>query len=384
MSHQIIAKRVTSKQIDINNLFEQLKKITAAATSSNRGSGWTYKVARPSANGNEYTVKIVFSRTSNRDSLLKKWPKIVQAFAQKATTGNLKSTPWEVVEPTGYSNVAADAKKQHGKAQLRKEQAETPRNLAEITLDPKEHFARIYDREAQVTRILGALELAKRTEMLKRTHSVLDGEPGCGKTEIMKATARMLGKENQEWLWFDATSMTKAGVIENLMNADVVPPVLFIEEIEKCDENSLRWLLGVMDVRGQIRRTNYRVGNEAREVRMVVIATANDVNLLKTIMSGALYSRFQNKIYCPRPDRKIMQMILEREIEEIKGKQEWIEPTLKFAYDEWGMTDPRDIITICSCGGDRLLDGKYQADYIKTMHPQERESLLKQKQALKG
>lgn len=197
----------------------------------------------------------------------------------------------------------------------------------------------------------------------------------CGKTEIMKSTAAMIGEEGKSWLWFDATSMTKAGVIELVMESDTVPGVLFIEEIEKCPENDLRWLLGVMDVRGQIRRTNYRVGNQAKNVRMTVIATANDINLLRTVMAGALYSRFQNKIYCAPPDREIMKQILLREVTEIKGDVNWIEPTLKFAVDKWCMDDPRDIITILSCGGDRLLSGKYQIDYEATMHPLERKHL---------
>jgi intein/homing endonuclease len=201
----------------------------------------------------------------------------------------------------------------------------------------------------------------------------------CGKTEIMKSTAAMIGEEGKSWLWFDATSMTKAGVIELVMESDTVPGVLFIEEIEKCPENDLRWLLGVMDVRGQIRRTNYRVGNQAKNVRMVVIATANDINLLRTVMAGALYSRFQNKIYCAPPDRTIMEQILLREVKEIKGDERWIEPTLKFAVDKWGMDDPRDIITILSCGGDRLMTGKYQIDYEATMHPLERKHLERKK-----
>jgi SpoVK/Ycf46/Vps4 family AAA+-type ATPase len=178
--------------------------------------------------------------------------------------------------------------------------------------------------------------------------------------------------------------MTKAGVIELVMESDTVPGVLFIEEIEKCPENDLRWLLGVMDVRGQIRRTNYRVGNQAKNVRMVVIATANDVNLLRTVMAGALYSRFQNKIYCAPPDRQIMEQILLREVKEIKGDPKWIEPTLEFAVDKWCMDDPRDIITILSCGGERLLSGKYQIDYEATMHPLERKHLEKKQAAKKS
>src|SRR5690606_31257476 len=107
--------------------------------------------------------------------------------------------------------------------------------------------------------------------------------------------AKLLGEEDVSYAKFDATSMTKAGVLENLIENPFVPPVLIIEEIEKCEESALRWLLGVMDSRGEIRRTNYRVGNQAKNVKMIVLASANDLGLLKTMMAGALYSRFTNK-----------------------------------------------------------------------------------------
>ena len=134
---------------------------------------------------------------------------------------------------------------------------------------------------------------------------------------------------------------------------------------------ALRWLLGVMDTRGEVRRTNYRVGNQARNVKMLVLATANDTNLLKSMMAGALFSRFSNRIYCPRPDREIMQRILEREVDSISGNRDWIEPALKLGFDEFKITDPRDIVTIATCGGDRLLTGQYQYDYRAMQEPSE-------------
>jgi hypothetical protein len=121
--------------------------------------------------------------------------------------------------------------------------ADEPKILGEVNLEPGQHFSRIYHRDAQVNRILDALRLAQRTDWVKRTHFLLDGDPGSGKSEIMLAFAGMLGAENREWRWFDATSMTRAGAIEEVMRFPVVPPVLFIEEIEKWEEAGLRWLL---------------------------------------------------------------------------------------------------------------------------------------------
>lgn len=386
----ISVERRVSKRISIPKIKEQLTKIAQTAMSGGRGRGWSFRfpqrIVDPIEDKDDlvYRVTLTFKTTQERDSLLDKWDSIVQRFAEAGAASPFRSTPWTVIEPEGYRHIASQAKVADAKAKDRKTKQEEDKVLGEINLEPSDHYSRLYNREAQINRILGALRLGKRTDWAKRTHSILDGPPGCGKTEIMLSTSRMLGEENKAWRWFDATSMTKAGVLEELIESPVVPPVLFIEEIEKCDEASLRWLLGVMDTRGQIRRTNYRVGNQAKHVRMCVIASANDVSLLRKLMSGALYSRFQNKIYCPRPDRVVMEQILKRECDEIAGKPEWIEPTLVFAYDKWCMTDPRDVITIMSCGGDDLMSGKYQRDYEATMHPSEKSRLIKAKKKRDG
>lgn len=380
---KIVVERRVKKLLQVEVVKEQLQKCASQSLKSGRGTGWTFEVPSrfPAPRQDEvsgdlvYTIIIRFRTTSNRQSLLNKWPAICQRFAESACAGQLRGNPWKVIIPIEYGRVASDAELEHTKSEVLKVKADEPKELGRVNLKPGSNFNHIYGRRPQINRILAALRLAERTDWNKRTHSVLDGEPGCGKTEIMLSCAKMLGEEGRAWQWFDATSMTKAGALEQLIGSEVVPPVLFIEEIEKCEESALRWLLGVMDMRGMVRRTNYRVGNQAKNVRMVVIATANDVKLLKGMMSGALYSRFQNKIWCPRPDRTIMEKILVREMEDIGGKPEWVQATLKFGVDHWHMTDPRDLITICSCGGDDLLTGKYQRDYEATMHPLDREAL---------
>jgi hypothetical protein len=365
-----------------------LHRLLAVMINGGRGTGWLPKISHlsePEQDGNHYWVyeaTITFKKTGSGEKVEKRFPQMVQRLAAAGSNGQFNSNPWVVTSPPGYTGVAAEAKAENEKKNDLKKKGDEPKELGVYNLLPKNHFNRIFGREAHIRRILDAYRLADRTGFGKRTHSLLDGPPGCGKSDTMLSITRMLGEEGKAWLWFDATSMTKAGVIEELMTSAYVPPFLFIEEIEKCEEQSLRWLLGVMDVRGVIRRTNYRVGNQARNVRMVVTATANDVELLKRVMSGALYSRFQNKIYFPPPDREIMEQILYREIEEMKGKEAWIAPTLEFAFDKWGMTDPRDVITICSCGGDRLLNGAFQKDYEATMHPYEKRCLLRRLEKL--
>jgi hypothetical protein len=385
---RIVVERRVMKRGPGDKILAQLDRFASLALKGERGRGWRYaidKIKKPLRDGDNglwiYTQTVFFTPTSNRETIAKKWPRIVQRFARAACAGSLRGVPWKVVQPEGYTDLPAHAQDHHGKTGNLHKRADEPKILGHVNLEPDAHFSRIYGREPQINRIFDALKLASRTDWVKRTHTLLDGEPGCGKSEIMKAFANMLGCENEAWRWFDATSMTKAGAIEEIMKSPVVPPVLFIEEIEKCEEAALRWLLGVMDTRGEIRRTNYRVGNQARNVRMVVIATANDVKLLQQVLSSALYSRFQNRIYCPPPDRAIMERILTREMRDIYGRKEWVEPALEFAFDKWGMRDPRSIIAIFSCGGDRLLDGSFQRDYEATMHPHEMQKLLSTKEA---
>ena len=160
-------------------------------------------------------------------------------------------------------------------------------------------------------------------------------------------------------LEYDATSTTQAGAIKDLANREVIPQLLIVEEIEKTDENSLRWLLSVLDHRAEIRKTNYRESVQ-REVKLLCIATVNDFALFQKLMYGALASRFAHKIYCPRPDEAILTKILTREIERVEGgRLEWIKPAIKYALAH-DMNDPRQVTAICLSGGDQLLDGSYQ------------------------
>lgn len=384
--HKIIIERRLTKRLADSAVRAQVRHCTDLSLKGGRGRGWTARVAACEAKSDRnghvvYTAAISYSTTSKRESLEAKWPQIVERFADAGCAGQFKASPWKVIEPTGFGHHAEAAKNKAAKQQKLRELADTPKELAPINLKANGSFDRIYGREAQIRRTFDALHLAVKTDWSRRRHTLYDGSPGCGKTETALAFAKMLGNEGEHWLWFDAPNMTKAGAVELLISSPSVPPVLFIEEIEKVEENALRWLLGVMDVRGEVRRTNYRVGNEAKNVRMLIIATANDVKQLKTVMSGALYSRFQNRIYFPEPDREIMGRILAREIREIGGNEKCIEAALKFGYDRWGMRDPRDLINVATCGGDRLLDGTAQADHENTMHPFDRVSLYRAKKS---
>jgi hypothetical protein len=237
-------------------------------------------------------------------------------------------------------------------------------------LAPGEEFSHLFGLDSQITILLSAIQAAADSDMHNRFHSLLWGPVGCGKTEILQGVDRLLQNLGINCLLLDATSTTEAGMRKNLLDEDTVPPdVILIEEIEKVPETSLRWLLGIMDMRATISQANYRK-TASRKVPALILATANDMEQLKKMLFGALHSRFQHEIYCPRPGRQILEKILGREIAKVSGKMEWIEPTLRFCCDEHSMTDPRKIIPVCLCGKDGLLKGEYQRHLLKTMGPQ--------------
>jgi MoxR-like ATPase len=229
-----------------------------------------------------------------------------------------------------------------------------------IPADWPRFFQHIYDREPQVRLILDTLRAAIASGWHVRNHCLLWGRPACGKTEILLSVEQMLGPDAV--LKLDATMTSKAGAENLLLELDAVPPVLLIEELEKCDPANLPWLLGVLDQRGEVIKTNARIGSVRKPACCLCLATVNDLDRFRSVLSGALASRFQHQIYCPRPSRAVLRMILRREIHARSGKDVWIEPALDLCAQE-GTDDPRRAIALLD-GGDRLLSGEYQADWL--------------------
>lgn len=308
--------------------------------------------------------KVDFKKNNDKGNIPREWDSIATRFVKAGMAQGLAKFPWRVTK--GMEDIVkGDAA--HGLIKDLKD-------YGQINCIPGNEFDHIFDRDHQVKVGLSALEAATQSDWTNRFHTVFYGPPGCGKTEVMLATQKMLGEENDAYLKFDATSTTEAGASKLLLEAEHIPPVLFVEEIEKANESSLRWLLGVLDQRAEIRRTNCRIGNQARNVKMLCMATVNNMNLFRNVMSGALASRFPFQVYCPRPDRKLLAKILLREVAKVKGKKEWIEPALKFCCDDPDMVkafanDPRKVVPICLCGKDDLLTGKYQESIKATMPP---------------
>jgi energy-coupling factor transporter ATP-binding protein EcfA2 len=300
-----------------------------------------------------YTFKkeITFSRIGGRtDTAERQWNTILKRLLKAGMKTIWGKYPWSV-ETEGIDKIRTELELT-GSIPVSVSKA-VIKDIAPISLDAKEHYADIYDRNDQIKIVRSAIVAGNESDWQDRFHCLLYGPPGCGKSAIIKATKCMLGKENEAYMEFDATSTTEAGAQKILLGATHIHPVLFIEEIEKQDEKMLRWLLGLLDYRAEIRKTNFRIGTQVRSTKML---------LFKKVLTGALVSRFAHEIYCPRPNRMVLQKILEREVAKTKnGNQKWIEPTLEYCYDKKKWDDPRKIIPVCLCGRDSLLDNSYQA-----------------------
>jgi MoxR-like ATPase len=264
---------------------------------------------------------------------------------------------WQIASVDGED---WQARKQEIK-EKREEEANTDIGYApfEMPEDFEVNFEHLYGLDPHISRVKRAILGTIRTGWKKRLHCVLIGPPGCGKSDICRSLKEALGEDSV--LEFDATSTTAAGALKELDERDELPRVLLVEEIEKADDKSLQWLLGLMDLRGEIRKTTARK-NIQRDTKMICIATVNDVPTFQKLAFGALASRFANKIYFERPSRELLGRILEREVKACKGDMAWINPTLDLA-DEIDTTDPREVISLMLCGQEALLTGDFQREY---------------------
>lgn len=201
------------------------------------------------------------------------------------------------------------------------------------------HISHLIGLDEKWEAIRGAIEAGLVSDWEDRQNVALIGPPGCGKSDMLRSLKRALGEDAV--LEFDATSMTTAGVIKLLEERTVLPRCVFVEEIEKSPKDSTNFLLALADLRAEIRKTTHR-DNIQRDINVLVVCTVNGKKLFFERASGALASRFTNKLYFKRPNRDMLKRILEREVAKIKGDLNWIDPVLDWC-DETNETDPRAV-----------------------------------------
>lgn len=358
----VIMEKHSRRRLDARVMRQQLSYVIKRALASNRGKVWDGQIGSPKPSeiddGWVYSAKLTFVRTGRGvpENVLHRQQETIQQMVTAA--GRCRG--WMIA---GEDNVVATRKT--GATPTSRTYADV---LGSLEKDHNQFFSHLYDREAQIAITLSAIRAYAQSNFEERFHAILYGPPACGKTEILRSFTRWLGEETV--LHFDGTSTTKAGAERILLETQHIPPILMVEEIEKTDPDSLRWLLGVLDHRGEVRKiTHHMVAH--RRVQLLCLATVNDLPLFKRVMDGALESRFAHKIHCPRPSREVLRKILEREIGAHGGNADWIDPALAWCLDEEKTSDPRRVIAVCMSGRDDLLTGQYQEALGKTIAPKE-------------
>lgn len=359
------AKRNLQEKVINNNLRDLLNSVNNRAIRvrgwvvterpDERNRTWRQRYGSETEYRYELYLSVAFSREDGKKPESNELPALLRTISVRAgqpafgrwTLAEVDDEPWK---PGGDEDVTdADS---IGYAQV------------DMPTDWDEFFAHLYGLDPHVSRIKRALEAGMLSEWNNRYHVALVGPPGCGKSDICQSMKRALG-ENAV-MEFDATATTAAGAIAELSERDILPRVLIVEEIEKADEKSLSFLLSLMDLRSEIRKTTAR-GKIVRDTKLFVVATVNNVPLFEKLQAGALASRFSNMIGFQRPSRDQLAMILRREVGKVGGDERWIDPALDYC-EEQNITDPRMVTSICLCGRDMLVDGSYQKMLSETAY----------------
>lgn len=384
--------RTTKNRLNPEKLKEQLTAIGDAAL-RNRVANWGTEIPRrlinvvESGEGEDRRVKytaviyVVKQRYNDEQAVRKRLPLLTKVLERAARRQKWQLISDEALKATkdGYEvvNGAGESTGDPAPRLLESLPENDKRLVASIPDDfvlpeltdevLQTHFGRIFNREPHIRIIYDNLKTAVKTRFKTRHHILLKGPPACAKTELFLAFIDWLGDDLIEPV--DASTMTKAGLERLLLekaHAGELKPILLFEEIEKCHPENLSCLIQVMDARGKIQRVNantVRDGNGIADCPIIVWATCNDEMELMKFHSGAIHSRFGTQPECERPDRELMERILRRELTEIQGNEAWIEPVLKFCYEELSKVpkfkdkynDPRLARSLLA-GGDRILD----------------------------
>jgi hypothetical protein len=270
---------------------------------------------------------------------------------------------------SGWVPIERDGEKLQGNVDATEVAQTGPTVVTTVTIPPPaervQYFDHLFEREDHRDILIASLDAAVQSGFHNRFHTLLWGLPGCGKSDLLLSLERMVG--SAAVTRFNATETTSAGAIASMAGRQTMPPILIVEEIEKADEGSLRWLLGALDHRGEVRKTTYR-GETNFTARFLCYATVNDLDLFRGMMSGALASRFPHKLKCEPPSRTALEKILAREIDRLRqsgnpAENSWIEPTLDYC-EEMKITDPRRVQAICLSGQNDLLPDAKRSPYL--------------------
>lgn len=354
LREKVLANNVEAITETMNTRATTVRGWHVAVIEHRSGQPWRQRSAFGTdyADSAEYVYEIHYSITFTREDDTKPEPQELGAIVRRLATKVVQPTSgrWQLTSVDGKPYVPA------GDSGSDEDGDNVGYAPVEIPEDWDDHFSHLFGLDAQITRVLRAIEAGVLSDWNNRYHCALVGPPGCGKSDVCQSIKRALGEDAV--MEFDATATTAAGAIKDLSEREILPRIILIEEIEKAPEQAMSFLLGVLDLRSQIRKTTAR-STVVRDTKMFAIATVNDVALFEKLQAGALASRFANRISFKRPSREQLSMILKREVKRMNGDLKWIKPTLDYC-EKVGINDPRRVTAVCLCGREMLLTGEYQ------------------------
>jgi MoxR-like ATPase len=368
---QMTLTKEAQRRCDTSILTVQIKYLVARACAGNRKL-WRSCKPKPeeteTRSGWKYSCKLNFSREGRAVSEAIKGKQFEKIKYIISKAGN--ASKWSI---EGYNEPKMD------EPEIDDDEVEDVRPMAVIKKPIDDYFTGLYGFENHRMMIDEAIETAKLTNFVQRRHIVLLGEPGCGKTTLINRYKEMIGAE--AYIELDAPGTTKAGAIQRiderlknmkreLREAAIHPPILFVEEIEKTEGESLSFLLGILDDRAALQKVTCRQEINTH-APLLLIGTANSEERLRGFASGALMDRVL-LLYCQPPSIDMQLMILKREIANIpNGNPIWADKAMEFFIKAKleKVFSLREKINMVTAGKDRWLNGDFERAILATLPP---------------
>lgn len=386
--YSLYFERVLNRRTSDRKIEAQMHYIVGRSLAAGRGKTWEVKFQRfPAVQQDDgkwlFKYKVNFVKTrgdKGGEAEYKQWEEIKAMLQQSCVAAKFQLFPWKM---TNENEPNCQVEKQDVRSEILGVKEVQPHGVAkswsqlvvpeellgqdsDLHLSQHPAWKNLYGVNPQIRILLSNVNRAHKTNGESRNHAVLFGHAGCGKTTTIFGLEQMFGSDSV--LKLDATSTTRAGLEKLFFNElQDIPPLVFMEEAEKADPEALKIWLGALDDRGEIRKVNFKV-NQLRAVKVLFVCTVNNKALFDRMMgsdgseAGALSSRCVTQIYYPRPSQVILMQILQKEVRERGGDEAWIAPAIHLA-EELQISDPR-IVRSFLAGGDRLLDGSYQRDWL--------------------
>jgi hypothetical protein len=166
---------------------------------------------------------------------------------------------------------------------------------------------------------------------------------------------------------FNCENASLAGIQDSILeHPGDLPPLMIAEEICKVkNPDDLLWMIAALDKRRELIKITARDGIRRRKIPFICIATCNNLEKLTKWHSGAVASRFSNKVFLDDMSDEIRAKILTESIKDLRNYDPaWIPKAIELGRKSGDMT-MRTLESILVCGQEKLLTGEYQSTYLK-------------------